>query len=225
MPSFKDTYNIHLFVNIFVFILNQVESIVSVYLRGTTDLFLPSSSSLLFLNQQNIINILIIQTMSKTINIDVPEGFEIDTEESNLSEGKIVFKRKEETPWRHTSHTIIGYYIESDSRIAKVTSATGCNNQRASDQNVFATEKQAKSALAMAQLSQIIQNDKRFGGPITDVEWKDGDMAKYVIVRLSNEIICDYFMNRYHFLAFHTQEQRNLFLKENEDLIRQYYML
>lgn len=28
-----------------------------------------------------------------------------------------------------------------------------------------------------------------------------------------------------HFLSFHTQEQRDLFLKENEDLVKDYLMI
>lgn len=187
-------------------------------------MFLPSSSSLLFLNQQNIINILIIYTMSKTINIDVPEGFEIDTEESNLTEGKIVFKKKE-TSWRKNQNRVHGYYVETDSSISS-TDHIAYYNTDERNINIFATEEQAKSMLAMAQLSQIIANDKRFGGPITDEEWLDENVTKYVIDRHSNRIRPDYYDRcAFRFLAFHTREQRDLFLKENEDLIKQYFML
>ena len=155
------------------------------------------------------------------ILIQIPEGHVIDTEQSNLEEGKIVFKKKEVTPWRYKRAKMNGYFINSSSIIGSVSNIFNVKNAR----HIFATEKQAKSMLAMAQMSQIIQNDKRFGGPITDEEWEDEDMPKYVIVRSSKEIRRDYFMKHYHFLAFHTKEQRDLFLKENEDLIRQYFML
>lgn len=49
----------------------------------------------------------------------------------------------------------------------------------------FLPKKHAKSALAMAQISQLIPF---YGGEITDEEWKDSDMKKYVITRDCNEI-------------------------------------
>ena len=90
---------------------------------------------------------------------------------------------------------------------------------------VFATEKQAKSALAMAQLSQIIANDERFGKPITDEEWNNKANLKFVIYRENSKIKTGFLFDYYTFLAFHTESQRDLFLEENEDLIRQYFML
>lgn len=162
----------------------------------------------------------------KEIKIQIPEGYEgIDEEKSNLSEGKIVFKKKENVAWKDGHHFINGYYISGSAGIMELPPNYTAFSDNPEDNNIFATKKQAKSMLAMAQLSQIIANDERFGGPITDEEWKDEDMAKHVIVRASEEIRRGYFMKHYHFLAFHTLEQRNLFLEENEDLIRQYFML
>lgn len=161
----------------------------------------------------------------KEIKIQIPDGYEgIDEEKSNLAEGKIVFKKKEATPWRECTHILTGYFVAPNSAIVQINKQDRCFNNDV-NKNVFATKKQAQSMRSMAQLSQIIQNDERFGSPITDEEWEDEDMPKYVIVRSSNEIRRNYFMKHYHFLAFHTSEQRDLFLKENEDLIRQYYML
>jgi len=156
------------------------------------------------------------------ILIQIPEGHVIDTEQSNLEEGKIVFKKKEVTPWRYKRAKMNGYFINSSSIIGSVSSIFNVKNAR----HVFATEKQAKSMLAMAQLSQIIQNDERFGGPITDEEWFNNNVDKWLIDRYKNQIDTDaYKICNFRFLAFHTKEQRDLFLKENEDLIRQYYML
>lgn len=156
----------------------------------------------------------------KQINIQIPEGYVIDSEKSNLGEGKIVFKKKDSTPWRSRENDIFGYYtVGKDIYTAKGT------NTSDSMADLFATEKQAKSSQAMAQLSQIIANDERFGGPITDEEWNDEDLLKYIIMRSSDELRHDCFFKHYHFLAFHTAQQRDLFLKENMDLIKQYYML
>ena len=91
--------------------------------------------------------------------------------------------------------------------------------------DVFATEKLAKSALAMAQISQIMANDKRFGGMITDEEWKDESLRKIVIDNTNKGLFLDAYYIRKYFLAFHTMEQRDLFLKENEQLVKDYLMI
>ena len=122
--------------------------------------------------------------------------------------------------WRNKeNYDVSGYFIQNDSKI--VSHLSGHNTSI--NYNVFATEKQAKSALAMARISQIMANDERFGGVITDKEWY-GDKWKYVIIKINNdlEINGSY---RYEYLAFHTEEQAKLFLEENEDLIKDYYMM
>ena len=40
-----------------------------------------------------------------------------------------------------------------------------------------------------------------------------------------DDIICDSVTFCYNFLAFHTEKQAKLFLEENEDLVKDYYML
>ena len=102
---------------------------------------------------------------TKEIKIVPPEGYEIDKENSTFD--CIKFKVKSIKRWRDGNPIINGYWI-------------ACNNVQVCPTNkfwkdgnfdTFATEKQAKSALAMAQISQIMTNDKRFGGVITDAEW------------------------------------------------------
>lgn len=161
------------------------------------------------------------------IKIQVPEGYEgIDEEKSNLEEGKIVFKKKADTAWKNGHNRMDGYFVSGSAEVMPLPSTYRAFSDDPQDNNVFATERQAKSALAMAQLSQIIKNDKRFGGPITDKEWPDFEIRKYVISRFNDDIHVDDWATCYfRFLAFHTHEQRDLFLKENKDLIRQYFML
>lgn len=156
---------------------------------------------------------------SDCVNIIPPTGFVIDEENStfNCIKFKPIQKR-----WRDDYNTLLcGYYIDRDSKIVNISRQWNVPNAR----NVFATEKQAKSALAMARISQIMANDERFGGVITDEEWNTNS-HKYIIYRTNDDIsiysVCSIY---YHFLAFHTLEQRNLFLKENEDLVRDYLML
>lgn len=154
----------------------------------------------------------------KELKIVPPEGYEIDSENSTFE--CIKFKKKDET-WRFNAKNILkGYYIDINSEITSTLYIKNapCNH------NIFATEKQAKSALAMAQISQIMANDPRFGGVVTDEEWKNMK-DKFVITKFGPKFCLDSLRNTYHFLAFHTKAQRNLFLKENEDLVRDFLMI
>ena len=154
--------------------------------------------------------------------IEIPEGFSgIDTEKSDFDNGIIVFKKKAVVPWKDNDPEVNGFYITTDNVIIKQNSSIKWVER---NHNIFATEEQARSAQAMAELSQIIAHDERFGGPITGVEWSYINYAKYVITRIDNTVGYTLQTNRcYFFLAFHTEEQARLFLEENEDLIRQYY--
>lgn len=156
--------------------------------------------------------------MEKEIKITPPDGYEIDKENSTFD--CIKFKPMAKA-WRWDIHKIIqGYFISTTSDIAE---SIPCINAYP-NYRIFATEKQAKAALAMARISQIMANDKRFGGVVTDEEWRDSD-EKYVLERYEERINKYVYFDTYHFLAFHTIEQRDLFLKENEDLVRDYLML
>lgn len=89
----------------------------------------------------------------------------------------------------------------------------------------FASKKQAKSALAMAMISQIMTNDvENFGGVITDEEW-DNDDLKYLIYRYDNGVHTAFTTHEYHFLAFHTKDQRDLFLEKYPNLVKDYLMI
>jgi len=157
--------------------------------------------------------------MEKEINIVVPEGYEIDRENSTFE--CIKFKPIEKKRWRDDEEEYItGCYIEVNSEILPVMEQNTSSNY-----NVFATRKQAKSALAMARISQIMANDERFGGVITNEEWCNNNMKKYIIVRRDNCIVKYVYFYYYYFLAFHTKEQRDLFLEENEDLVKDYLMI
>lgn len=120
--------------------------------------------------------------------------------------------------WKDNQNVNVnGYFIDNDS---KIINHSGWNIDI--NYNVFATKKQAKAALAMARISQIMANDNRFGGTITDEEWNTD--KKYIIIRRGNNLGIET-RYCYEYLAFHTNEQAELFLKENEDLIKMYYMI
>lgn len=157
--------------------------------------------------------------MKKEINIVAPEGYEIDKENSTFE--CIKFKPIEKKRWRGNEEEIItGCYIDTFSEIIP----TSVQNT-SSSYNVFATRKQAMSALAMARISQIMANDERFGGVVTDEEWMNRHMIKFTIIKRLNLISLVPLYKDYEFLAFHTTEQRDLFLEENEDLVKDYLMI
>ena len=155
---------------------------------------------------------------TKEIKIIPPEGYEIDKENSTFEQ--IKFKLIER--WKDSNPRINGWRLDGNRVIGKYFLFPWKDGNL----NMFATKKQAKSALAMAQISQIMANDKRFGGIVTDEEWEDTDLEKYVILRTNMNAACNGIAHyNYSFLAFHTEEQRDLFLKENEDLVKDYLMI
>ena len=111
-----------------------------------------------------------------------------------------------------------GYFINSNSEIKHVTSAENNNCNKA----IFATEKQAKSALAFAQLTQIInKTNPKF---TTNVN-KPGNQWQIFYNRNTNRLeVCT---NEYvsSILTFASKEIAEKFLYIHADLIRQYYML
>lgn len=158
--------------------------------------------------------------MEKEIKINIPEGYEIDKENSTFKciRFKPIVKR-----WRDRHSEVTGYFLSGN--YIRCIPIDYHENWNGGNHDVFATEKQAKSALAMAQISQIMANDKRFGGPITDEEWENMYLEKYVIHRIYNKWTYTDTFGLYGFLAFHTKEQRDLFLEENEDLAKDYLMI
>lgn len=161
---------------------------------------------------------------TKEIKIECPEGYEIDKENSTFE----CIKFKPIKRWRDGNPHVDGWDSSGDYIAGKYHHVAGKYYGlpwKDGNLNIFATKKQAKSALAMAQISQIMANDERFGGPVTDEEWKDKYVYKFVIYRCDNSVTINYITLVYAFLAFHTSEQRDLFLKENEDLVKDYLML
>lgn len=149
--------------------------------------------------------------MEKEIKIIPPEGYEIDKENSTFECIKFrpIAKR-----WRDSVQLLNGVYVIVQNGIKWNT-----------NYYQFATDKQAKSALAMAQISQIMANDERFGGVVTDEEWNNSRIKKYILYKCRGIITTAATYTTYRFLAFHTKDQRDLFLEENKDLIKDYLMI
>lgn len=148
---------------------------------------------------------------------------DINLEEYEISEQKdkeiiVLKKKKSKFPTWEGLGNISGVFIGARSEFFEDSCIPTSNNNR----NVFLTEKHAKSALAMAQISQLIPY---YGGEITNDEWKDSSIRKYIIFRKMSYVgRCEAYSN-YEFLAFHTAEQRDEFLKNNEQLVKDYLMI
>lgn len=141
-----------------------------------------------------------------------------------ISDNDLVIIEEGEEPeyWSdNKDNTFCGFRINNVASIAEVYSVH--NTKKFYD--VFATRKQAKSAIAMARISQIMANDvKHFGGAITDEEWGK-DEWKFVICRSWNRIFTKAVRSDYYFLAFHTEAQRHLFLEKYHDLVKDFLMV
>ena len=143
-----------------------------------------------------------------------------------ISDNDIVIVEEVEEPeyWSdNENNTFHGFSIMNvpiDNIFTEVEAAPNTKD----NYHLFVTMKQAKSALAMARIGQILANDiENFGGVITDDEWEDND-TKYIIYRRNNEICSASSTFQYFFLAFHTKEQRDLFLEKYYDLVKEYLM-
>lgn len=133
----------------------------------------------------------------KTPVLEIPVGYEVDKIESN----QIYFKPIEVTTYNT---------IPKDEGV-KISSK-------------FKTQKAAKSAIAMAQISQLLPY---YGGVITDEEWCN-PIPKYCITRNNgNRIEQTTRYYSYSFLAFHEKEQRDKFMSypENVQLVKDYLMI
>lgn len=152
----------------------------------------------------------------KTITIQVPDDCEV----------QIVKKDNSKEPVIKTYQDLINNNLQVEGfvlRKGKIapTLLWAANNAM----DVAASEKVAKSMLAMAQISQLMPY---YGGEITDKEWENVNMNKFTIERSCDDIYqirCDNHQFMYFFLAFHTKEQRDKFLKYNEQLVKDYLMI
>lgn len=156
---------------------------------------------------------------TKEVKIDIPEGYEIDKENSTFSCIKFKKKVKKVNTWKDIKY-MQGSVIHGDSTIHDVSMCVRENV----DKNIFFSEKYAKSALALAQISQLMIF---YGGEITNEEWSN-DEWKYSISINNKGIINNISMVHIkEIIAFHTEEQRYKFLSfpENIQLIKDLYMV
>lgn len=146
----------------------------------------------------------------KQLKITPPEGYEVDTEKSTFEH--IVFKPiQKQLPksWEELGE-INGWFVNNGSGIKDVQQV----GIHLSHRNVFATKEQAEAAVALAQLTQLREVYRQGWKP----DWKDGSL-KYSIDKYEAKIVGDLYFNRSYFLAFQSEEVRDLFLTNFKDLI------
>ena len=150
--------------------------------------------------------------MEKEIKIQVPEGYEIDKEKSSFE--RIVFKKKKAINCWKDLEKISGYNITTENDIVHYSRLDVIEENK----NVFLNEKYAKSALALAQISQLLPHYD------SNVDWGNAKY-KYCINKEHNRIIINLWSSVYHFLAFNSMEEAERFLKYNEQLVKDYFMM
>jgi hypothetical protein len=148
----------------------------------------------------------------KTLKIEIPNGFEIDKENSTFEQ--IVFKEiKKELPktWEELQK-FDGYYKDGNC----VINFTQENTTKEKNKDIFATEEQAEASIALAQLSQLREVYRNGWVP----DWKN-DEYKFCIEFYANETHKGYYYCSNHFLSFQDKETMDLFLENFKDLIEQ----
>ena len=167
-----------------------------------------------------IIALVKVDDINETVLHYTPEGkVRLDT---GVSDNDLVIVDEDEEFWSDKEDKEAkGYFIGFESNIIFHTSTPYYHRQH----KYFASRKQAKSALAMAMISQIMANDvEHFGGAITDKEWEEWN-RKYIIYRTENNTEVAFTFTDYYFLAFHTEAQRDLFLEKYRDLVNEFLMI
>jgi len=122
-------------------------------------------------------------------------------------------KRWEDLP------NIVGYCLDEDSELMSVQEINCLHHS--SWKGVYSNEKQAISALAFAQLSQL--HKAIVGSWVPD--WVENKNTKYVIERYNNELNVITIWTKFYPLAFPVKEMAEFSLKYHEQLWKQFYQL
>ena len=148
---------------------------------------------------------------TKEMKIEVPAGYMIDKEKSTFE--KIVFKKVEkELPksWEEL-HMIKGWFVENGSGIHEFENCFTTSKNR----NLFPTKEEAEACLALAQLCQL--RDRYNDGWKPD--WERDSQVKWCIEMEGNNVIRNRYYSINRILAFKTEDLRDKFLENFEDLI------
>ena len=152
------------------------------------------------------------------IRINIPEGYEVDIERSNLKEGIIFFKQVISEFDQLVKKELNGYII------SPVDNEVVPNKTRLSWKGgVFPTEAQAKSALALANILQLMRLPQYNGD--WEPDWRNLTEIKHVIEKKLNNIVIPSYLSTECALAFRTKVGRDKFFENHKNLIKQYFMI
>ena len=148
---------------------------------------------------------------NKELKIEVPQGYEIDKENSTFE--KIVFKKIADLPesWENLIK-IDGYYVSSQSDIKYCYE----NCADSINRNVFPTKEEAEACIALAQLCQL--RDRYNGGWKPD--WDNDEEPKYAIKISNNRTTKCVLTVTSSVLSFKSAYLRDEFLENFRDLIK-----
>lgn len=157
----------------------------------------------------------------KSIKINPPEGYEIDKENSTFEEIKFKKINKVNKFWEwllRQEEPFAGYYVSPYNEVKFLQSPVLPKNMQL---GIFKKYKQASSSLAYAQLSQLMADPEYNDN--WEPDWNDGEKNKYCIERVKDDLVVGSFIHTHHFLAFKHIHSRDKFLKEYEELIKQFF--
>lgn len=161
------------------------------------------------MEEETVIKVEVDELIIEPIN-----GKVIDLENSDLSVGKIVFKKKENelpTKWEDLKK-LKGYYVNDLSEIFNLRNANMTISK-----NLFPTKAEAEACLALSQLCQL--RDAYNGEPLADwCDWSDAN-TKYCICFYEDKICKTKNRGDEKILSLKTEKLRDKFVKNFEDLI------
>lgn len=209
-------------INSHTWIVDAIFAIDCYIVRCLEDLMVQKSVKIKNLNSVEMITNDKTETnMERNLKLTIEQAQKLYKEQPSMRELLLTSFTKEELEgvvlryWVEIGEKS-GFYIGSDSMIY-----SHLGGKNIAEFNVFATKAQAKSALAMAQLSQLMKDL----GDECDVDWGSKGERKFIIIRYNHDIIADVCTGYYCFLAFKTEKVRDAFLKKHEQLIKNYLMI
>jgi hypothetical protein len=149
---------------------------------------------------------------TKEMKIQVPEGYEIDRENSTFE--NIIFRKAERKlpkKWEDLEN-VNGYYVDS---WGDVRCYYGVNTPDHTNKNIFPTKEEAEACLALAQLCQLRDRYNEGWKP----HWEDYNETKYCIEFCQGRIETIDRVNCHKILTFKTEDLRDKFLENFKDLI------
>ena len=147
---------------------------------------------------------------NKELKIEVPQGYEIDKENSTFE--KIVFKKIVGLPksWEDLPF-VDGWFVDAKCRIIGTENLTTQEHNK----NTFPTKEEAEACLALAQLCQL--RDRYNGGWKPD--WDNDEELKYAIKISNNKTTVCVLTATSSVLSFKSAYLRDEFLENFRDLI------